>query len=91
MARHQIRCISKQIIHLLERQILRLGQEQIEEQRIREVADDEQVVIPIPNIGHGGIGDLADEGVEGKGDHGGDRDTFGAGPRVEDLGGDDPR
>ena len=91
MARNQIRCISKQIIHFLERQTLRLRQEQIEEQRIRKVADDEQVVVPISNVRHCRVGDLADEGVEGEADHGGDRDTFGAGPRVEDLGGDDPR
>ena len=91
MARHQIRCISKQIIHLLERQVLRLRQEQIKEQRIRKVTYDEQEIVPISNVRHCRAGDLANEGVEGEADHGGDRDTFGTGPRVEDLGGDDPR
>ena len=48
-------------------------------------------LLSVADVRHGCVGDLADEGVEGEADHGGDRDTFGTGPRVEDLGGDDPR
>jgi len=91
MARHQIRRISKQVIHLLKRQVLGLRQKQIEEQRVREVADDKEVVVSIPDVRHCRAGNLPDQGVEGEGYHGSDRDTFGAGARVEDLGRDDPR
>lgn len=90
MAGYQIRCIREKIVHFLKREVLRLRQEQIEEQRIREVADDKEVVVFVPDVGHRSIGDLPDQSVEGEGDHGRDRDTFGSGPGVEDLGGDDP-
>lgn len=33
---------------------------------------------------------MPDERVEGEGDHGCDGDALGAGPRVEDFGGDNP-
>jgi hypothetical protein len=82
--------MSKQVVHLLERQVLRLRQEEVEEQRVREVADDEQVVVPVPDVRHGRAGDLPDQGVESEGDHGRDGDAFRPRPRVEDLGGNDP-
>jgi hypothetical protein len=47
MTRNQKRRIGKQVVHLLERQILRLGQEEVEEERVGEVADDEEVVAAV--------------------------------------------
>lgn len=91
MKRHNPRRIRKQIIHLLQWQILGLRQHQVEEQRVGEVADDEDVVVSVGYVLHGHPGYLPDERVEGEGDHGRDGDTFGAGPRVEDLGWNDPR
>ncbi len=87
---NQVRSMSKQVVHLLERQVLRLREEEIEEQRVREVADDEQVVVPVTDVRHGRAGDLPDQGVKSEGDHGRDGDAFSTRPRVEDLGGNDP-
>ncbi len=84
------RRITKQIIHLLERQLLRLGQNSPEEQRIREIANHKQDV-EFPGHGRHGDGrDLADHRVEGEAGHGGEGDALGARARVEDFGGDDP-
>lgn len=90
MTRNQVRRISKQIIHLLKRQVLCFRQEEVKKQSIGEIADDEEVVVPVADIGHGCIGDLTDERVEGEGDHRGDRDALGAGAGVEYFCWDDP-
>ena len=90
LSNHNPRTIRKQIVHLLERSLRRLRKQQPEEHRVREVADDEQVVEPVPDILHRDRRDLADHGVEGEAHHGRERDALGAGARVEDFGWDDP-
>ena len=56
--------VGEQVIHLLERQPRRLGKEQVEGERVGEVADYEEVVVSVSHVRHGDVGDLADEGVE---------------------------
>jgi hypothetical protein len=89
-SRHEPRRLAKQILHLLEGQLLGFGQERPEEQRVGEVGDAEEDIESPAHVLHPDAGDLADHGVEGEGRHGCDRDAFCAGGGVEDLGGDDP-
>lgn len=42
----------EQVVHFLERAAGRLGEQGPEEQRVGEVADDEEVVEPIADVGH---------------------------------------
>lgn len=87
---YEERCVGEEIVHFLQGLACRFGEEQVEEEGVGEVADDEEEVVAVADVGHGRVGDLADDGVEGEGDHGGDGDAFGARARVEDLGRDDP-
>lgn len=72
MTRDQDGCICEQVVHLLERQSLRLRKEEIEEDCVGEIADDEQIVVFVSHIGHRKISDLSNECVEGEGSHGRD-------------------
>lgn len=38
---HEERCVGEQVVHLLKGPVLRLGQQAIKEQSVREIADDE--------------------------------------------------
>ena len=69
-------CVGEQIVHLLKWQSCGFWQEQVEEQGVGKVADDEEEVVFVPNVAHCDIGDLADESVEGEGNHGSDRHTL---------------
>jgi len=88
---NDIRRIRKQVVHFLERQSRRLGQEEIEKDGVGEITDNEEDVVPVFDVGHGGVRDLTNHRVEGEGDHGGDTDALGAGSCVEYLGRDHPR
>lgn len=87
--RNNPRCVLKQVIHLLERQQLGLGQREPKVHGIGEVEDNKDHVELPANVGDGGRSHLADHGVKGERHHGGDGDTLGARVRVKDLGGDD--
>lgn len=87
--RNNPRRILEQVIHLLERQQLRLGQREPKVDGIGKVEDDENHVKLPADIGDGWAGDLANHGVEGERDHGGDGDALGASVGVKDFGGDD--
>ena len=50
----------------------------------------EDEVVLVSNVGDSNGSNLADQGVESKADHGGDTDTLGSSPGVEDLCGYDP-
>lgn len=64
------------IVHLLERNLLGLGKESIEEECVGEIADHEEEVVAVFDMLHGDGGHLANHGVEGEGDTGRDRDTL---------------
>ena len=83
-------CVGEEVVHFLERLAGSLGQQEPEEDGVGEVADDEEVVELVADVGQGDGRDLPDHGVEGEGGHGRDADTLGACAGVEDLGGDDP-
>lgn len=85
-----IRRISEQVVHLLERAALGLGLESPEVERVGEVADDEEQVEAPADAAHGDGRDLTDHGVEGERHHDADGDALSARAGVEDLGGDDP-
>lgn len=87
--RNNPRRILEQVIHLLQRQQLRLGQRKPKVDCVCKVENDKDHVKLPADVGDGGAGDLANHGVEGERDHGGDGDALGAGVGVEDLGGDD--
>lgn len=84
------RRIFEQIVHLFERTARRLREKNPEEDSVGEVANDEEEVEAIADVGHGDGRDLADHGVEREAGHGGDTHALAAGVRVEDFGGDDP-
>ena len=84
------RRITEEVVHLLERLLCSLGQQEPEEDGVGEVADDEGVVVFVPDIRHGDGRDLPDHGIEGKGRHSRDTDALGPSAGVEDFGGDDP-
>lgn len=51
--------MAEKIIHLLQWSSRRLGQQQPEEYGVGEVADNEEIVVSIPDVGHGNGCDLA--------------------------------
>lgn len=90
-AGHEPRGLREEPLHLLERQLLRLGEETPEEEgvgRVRDTEEDEEFP-PDGRDSYGG--DLTDHGVEGERDHGCNADALGARAGVEYLGRDDPR
>lgn len=87
--RNNPRRVLEQIVHLLQRQQLRLGQGEEEVDGVGKVEDDEDHVEFPPDTVDGRTRDLADHGVEGERDHGGDAHAFGARVGIEDLGGND--
>src|SRR5271163_4819675 len=52
--------VAEEIVHLLQRLTCGLGQQEPEEDCVGEVTDDEEVVVPVSNIGHSDWRDLPD-------------------------------
>lgn len=90
-SRDDPRRIGEEVIHLLERPLTGLGQQQPEEDSVGEVTDDEEEVKSIADPIHCFWCHLADHSVECIRGHGGDRDTLCTGAGIKDLGGNDPR
>ena len=90
-SRHNPRCMRKHIVHLLERHFLGLRQEDVEEDRVREIANHEEEIVAVMNIFHRNGRNLTDHGIESERGHGSDRDTLGTRARVEYLGRNNPR
>lgn len=82
--------VCEEVVHLLEGQVLGLGQDGPEPEGVGEVADDKEEVVAPANVLYGKISNLGDHGVEGERDHGGDGHALGPRVRVKDLGRDDP-
>ena len=83
--------IVEQIIHIFQVQTFCLGQERPEEERVDQIADDEDDV-EFPADGRNGDGcHLADHRVEGEGGHGTPRHALGPHCGAEEFGGDGPR
>lgn len=90
-SRHEPRRMREHIVHLLQRHLLGLRQQEIEKERIGEIANHEEKVVPVLDIFHGNGRDLADHRVKGKRERRGDGDSLGPSAGVKHLGGDDPR
>jgi len=84
------RRVVEQVIHFFERAARCFWQEDPEEDGIRQVAEDEEVVEFPADIGHRNWRDLTDHCVEREAGHRGDGNTLTSGPGVEHFGGDDP-
>ena len=82
--------VGEEVVHLLERQLLGLGQQQVEEHRVGEVAYHEQQEVPPPDRVDRDLRHLPDHRVERVARHRRDRHALAARMRVENLGGDDP-
>jgi hypothetical protein len=82
--------VREEVVHLLKGQLLGLGQHEVEENGVGEVAHDEDQVVSPVDVVDGDGGHLANHGVEGKRCHGGDGDALGTRVSVEDLSRDDP-
>src|SRR3954447_13981999 len=91
LSHHNPRRVAEEIIHLLQRLTCGLGQQEPEEDRVGEVADDKEAVVPVSNLGHSDWRDLPDHCVEGERGHGRYTDTLGSRAGVEDFSGNDPR
>src|ERR1700761_9509104 len=70
--------VAEEIVHLLQWLTCGLGQQEPEEDCVCEVTDDEEVVVPVSDIGHSNWRDLPDHCVEGKRGHGRNTDTLGS-------------
>jgi hypothetical protein len=88
---HEPGGIGEQVVHLLERQFLSLGQEQPEKHCVSEIADNEEIVVAVTDISHGDGRHLTDHGVERKRGHCGNGDTLRTCACVEYFGRDNPR
>ena len=82
--------VGEEVVHLLERQLLGLRQQQVEEDRVREVAHHEQQEVPPPRRVDRDLRHLPDHRVERVARHRRDRDALRPRVRVEDLCRDDP-
>lgn len=67
-ARNKPGRIGEHIVHFLERYLLCLWEESIEEKRICEIANHKKEVVSVLNIFHGNGGHLPDHGVKGERD-----------------------
>ena len=88
--RNEPRSVGEEIVHLLQRKLLGLGNESPDAKGVGEVADDKDEVVLPADRAHGNTGDLSDHGVESERGHGGEGDTLGTSAGIEDLGRDDP-
>lgn len=55
MAGDQERRVCEEVVHLFEGQLGGLREEEVEGEGVGEIADDEQEVVPVPDVGYCGI------------------------------------
>lgn len=83
--------LREQIVHLLQRQLFRLGQEGPEEHRVREVANYKHEIVLPPHGLHRNTRHLSNHSVKCERGHRRKGNTLCSCPRVKYLGWDDPR
>ena len=64
-AQHDPWRVREDLVHLLQRHLLGLGEQKPEEERIGKVTDDKHIVIAVSDVGHRNGSDLSDHRVEG--------------------------
>jgi hypothetical protein len=69
MSSHKEGSIREQVVHLLQRQVLCLRKEKVEEESVGKITNDEEKVVTVTNVCHCDASDLSDESVEGEGYH----------------------
>ncbi len=89
-ARHNPWCMGEQVVHLFQRNLLRLRKHNPEEECVCEVANNEEDIVSPSDCFHGNGCNLSDHRVEGKGHHSSNGDTLGSGAGIKDFGGNDP-
>lgn len=89
--RHDPRRMREHIIHLLKRHLLRLREQRPKEERIREIANHKQKIIPVMDVPHRDGRHLSNHGIERERGHSGNRDTLRPCSRVKHFCWDNPR
>lgn len=90
-SRYNPRLRLEQVVHVLQRKLSSLRQNEPEENRVGEIADaEENVEAPATDALNGNIGHLADQCVECKRGHCSEGNTLGTCLGVEDFGTNDP-
>lgn len=82
--------MGEQVVHLLQWDLLGLGKECPEEERVGEVTDNKEDVVFPANRLHGNGRHLSNHSVKGERHHGSQGDTFCTRACVENLSGDNP-